>query len=311
MQTAFQRRPITAVRYLNAWYISFIMATNIKSYRFKAGFRHEIEVQPLKKLYTEHRDILSEPHRADFYHIFWFQQAPQVHMVDFKPIHPMNNTLLFVNKHQVQTFQKSQKVTGRVLLFTDNFFAKSNEDLQFIKNSILFNDFFDTATFKVAARSNAIIDCFTEIEKELTEKEDTYTYDILQNLLHTLLLRCERAYRRLGHHEIKKGADLDYTTLFKDLLNHQYKSLRSVRGYAGQINVSEKRLTNATTKTLGKTPKELIDERVMLEAKRLLAHTLHSIKEIGYELGFEEPTNFIKFFKKHAEKTPIEFRASH
>ncbi|SHN10013.1 AraC-type DNA-binding protein [Chitinophaga sp. CF418] len=287
------------------------MATDIKSYRFKAGFRHEIEVLPLKKLYTEYRDILSQPHRADFYHIFWFQQAPQVHVVDFKPIRNLNNTLLFVNKHQVQTFQKIQKVTGKVLLFTDDFFAKSNDDLLFIRNSILFNDFLDTATFKVSARSNPIIECFTEIEEELVEKEDGHTYDILRNLLHTLLLRCEREYRRLGHYEIKKGADLDYTTLFRDLLNSQYKSLRSVRGYASQINVSEKRLTNATTKTLGKTPKELIDERVMLEAKRLLVHTLYSIKEIGYELGFEEPTNFIKFFKKHAEKTPIEFRESH
>jgi len=77
------------------------------------------------------------------------------------------------------------------------------------------------------------------------------------------------------------------------------------------MNVSEKKLTNATKKIAGRTPKELIDDRVMLEAKRLLTHTNHSIKEIGYELGFEEPTNFIKFFKKHAAKTPIEFREMH
>lgn len=287
------------------------MATDIKSYRFKAGFRHEIEILPLKKLHTEQRDIVSQPHRTDFYHIFLFQQAPLAHMVDFKPIHNLNNTLLFVNKHQIQTFQKSQNVTGKVLLFTDDFFAKSNDDLLFIKNSILFNDFLDTATLKLSAKSDILIEHFTKIEEELIKKEDSYTYDILQNLLHTFLLRCEREYRRLGHHEIKKGADLDYITLFKDLLNNQYKSLKSVRGYAGQMNVSEKRLTNATTKTVGKTPKELIDERVMLEAKRLLVHTHDSIKEIGYELGFEEPTNFIKFFKKHAEKTPIEFRESH
>ena len=56
--------------------------------------------------------------------------------------------------------------------------------------------------------------------------------------------------------------------------------------------------------------KELIDERVVLEAKRMLVHTSNSIKEIGFDLGFDEPTNFIKYFRKHEEKTPIEFRKS-
>ena len=46
----------------------------------------------------------------------------------------------------------------------------------------------------------------------------------------------------------------------------------------------------------------------MLEAKRILAHTTESVKEIGYDLGFDEPTNFIKYFKKHSKFTPTEFR---
>ena len=77
------------------------------------------------------------------------------------------------------------------------------------------------------------------------------------------------------------------------------------------MNVSEKRLTNATARTFGKSPKTIIDERVTLEAKRLLIHTNLSIKEVGYDLGFEEPTNFIKYFRKHNNKTPIEFRESY
>lgn len=52
----------------------------------------------------------------------------------------------------------------------------------------------------------------------------------------------------------------------------------------------------------------MIDDRVMLEAKRLLAHTQDTIKEIGYTLGYDEPTNFIKYFKKHNGQTPVEFR---
>ncbi|MEN9701160.1 MAG: hypothetical protein RIR55_475, partial [Bacteroidota bacterium] len=75
--------------------------------------------------------------------------------------------------------------------------------------------------------------------------------------------------------------------------------------------VSEKKLNKSTLKVLGKSPKVLIDERVVLEAKRLLAHTTSSIKEIGFELGFDEPTNFIKYFRKHVASTPIDFRSKY
>ena len=96
--------------------------------------------------------------------------------------------------------------------------------------------------------------------------------------------------------------------LFKDLLETGYKNQKQVNYYAKEIIITEKRLNQATTKVLGKTPKEIIDYRIMLEAKRILAHTTESVKEIGYDLGFDEPTNFIKYFKKHSKFTPTEFR---
>ena len=59
----------------------------------------------------------------------------------------------------------------------------------------------------------------------------------------------------------------------------------------------------------GRTAKEMIDERVALEAKRLLAHTCSSLAEIGCQLGFSEATNFVKFFKRTAGMTPSTFRS--
>jgi AraC family transcriptional regulator, transcriptional activator of pobA len=118
----------------------------------------------------------------------------------------------------------------------------------------------------------------------------------------------ERERRKQGFMELVKGVDFDYTVLFRDLLEMNFKTLKTVGGYAELVHFSEKRLTLATTKTLGKSPKTIIDERVMLEAKRILLHTNLSIKEIGFDLGFEDPTYFIKYFRKHTGRTPIEFR---
>ena len=195
-------------------------------------------------------------------------------------------------------------------MFTDNFFAKTEDDTKYLNSTILFNDLLDIPIIDVKSSPSLLI-AFHAIEAELSKDNDAYHYSLLHNLLHNLLLLAERERRAQGFTEMAKGVDLDYTVLFKDLLAAQFRTLKSVSGYASQMNVSEKRLYHATTTTMGKTPKVIIDEKVMLEAKRLLIHTNLSIKEIGYDLGFEEPTNFIKYFRKHTAKTPIEFRESY
>ena len=74
------------------------------------------------------------------------------------------------------------------------------------------------------------------------------------------------------------------------------------------MGITARRLQQAVAESVGKTPKQLIDDRLLLEAKRLLVYTNHSIKEIGFQLGFEEPTNFSRFFRKQAGHSPAEFR---
>lgn len=138
-------------------------------------------------------------------------------------------------------------------------------------------------------------------------KDDSQVY-ILKNLLHNFLLHSEREKTKQNFIEIKKDANLDYIMLFKDLLETNYKTQKQVNYYAKEMIISEKRLNQATSKIFGKSPKEIIDDRILLEAKRILAHTNESVKEICYYLGFEEPTNFIKYFKKHSAITPTEFR---
>lgn len=284
------------------------MGPNIQLYNFKPGFKHELEILSLTALYSGNREVVIQPHRTNFYQIFWNQSGPRKHVIDFKPLNIPKNAMLFVNKSQVQSFDKSALAKGKLILFTDNFFSKTSDDHKFLNTSILFNDFLDTAVIKLSGANHQLIETFEKLEDELNRPDDSYHYDLLRNLLHNLLMLAERQRRQSGFTEIKKGADLDYLTLFKDLLHKHFKEIKSVSGYASLINVSEKRLAQATMSTLGKTPKQIIDEQVLLEVKRLLAHTTQSIKEICYLLNFEEPTNFIKYFRKHEGITPIEFR---
>lgn len=280
------------------------MESKIKKYIMP----QEFELIGIEQLYNDNSDKLTTLHRIGFYHILWFQKGNPTHLVDFNPIEIRPDTILFLNKDTVQRFDKKSGFDGKAILFTDNFFCKTETDTKYLRNSILFNDLFSVSQIQISETASLFADLFKLMEKELENENDISQPDILKNLLHNFLLLSERERRKQDFTGIKKGADFDYVMLFKDLLEVHYRKLKQVSSYAKMISVTEKRLNQATSKTLDKSPKQMIDERVMLEAKRLLAHTNESIKEIGFDLGFDEPTNFIKYFRKHSNSTPVEFR---
>ena len=284
------------------------MKSDIKKYSFKQGLPQEFELVGIGQLYNNHSDSLTTPHRAGFYHILWFQKGSPTHLVDFNPVKIKPNTILFLNKDTVQRFDKKGGFDGKAILFTDSFFCKTEADIKYLRSSILFNDLFSVSHIQISKTASLFAQLFQLMETELENEKDILQSDILKNLLHNFLLLSERERRKQNFTEIKKNADLDYVMLFKNLLESNYRKLKQVSNYAKKISITAKRLNQATSKILGKSPKQMIDERVMLEAKRLLAHTNESVKEIGYNLGFDEPTNFIKYFRKHSNSTPIEFR---
>lgn len=269
----------------------------------------EIEVIPIRKTLQNHKSI-TRPHRATFYHIVWVQQGTATFLVDFEPVTIQENAFLFINKDRVKALTSDTPHDGKILLFTDDFFARTEDDIASLHSSILFNDLLETTALPVG-HIPSLQTIFNEIETELTHENDAYQYEIVHSLLSALLTSAERERKRSGYTEIAKDQHLAYTIQFKDLLERQFAVQKSVNSYAGGLNISEKKLTSATLRTLGKSPKALIDERVMLEAKRLLVHTGFSVKEIGYKLGFDDPAYFGKYFRKHSGKTPADFRGSY
>jgi AraC-like DNA-binding protein len=284
------------------------MTTDIKKYDFKTGLPQEFEIVDIGELYLNFKDTLTTTHRTGFYHIIWFQKGTPTHLVDFNPIKIKSNTLLFLNKDTVHRFDHKTKFEGKAILFTDSFFCKTEADTKILRNNILFNDLFSVSKIQINKHTKLFAELLQQMTNELQNVKDNSQADILKNLLHNFLLHSEREKRKQNFIEIKKDADLDYVMLFKDLLEKYYKTQKQVNFYAKEMIISEKRLNQATSKLLGKTSKEIIDDRILLEAKRILAHTTESVKEICYYLGFEEPTNFIKYFKKHSNFTPTEFR---
>lgn len=253
---------------------------------------------------------MTVPHRADFYHILIVREGKGIHLVDFKPVKLSSNSVLFIKKGKVHFFDETEDMQGELILFTENFFCRNHDDLKFIQSTILFNDLLETTPLKFKDKKGLMVVLDT-MKSELANQPKEFHHEILQNLLHNFMIEAHREKRSQGFKELPKGANLDYTLLFNQLLETHFLKVKSVKEYATLIHVSEKRLSQATTDIVGKSPKEIINERVILEAKRLLVYTNQAIKEIAFHLGFGETTNFIKYFKLQTQETPMEFRESH
>ncbi len=281
----------------------------IKKYKFKDSSDLQVEVIDLEKLTIQKKNYIINPHRTNFYHIFLFDYCQPIHFVDFKPIQVKPYSLLFIDKDRVHQFDQLLSYNGNLLIFTEDFFCRTESDTKFLKSSILFNDI-DYQPFIALNKTNfqkysAICESITE---EMMLPNDDLQPLLLKNLLQNFLIHAEREKRKQGYNERPKGADLDYTLLFRDFLEQNFMKFKTVSEYANLICISEKRLGQATAKIVGKSPKEIINDRLLLEAKRLLVHTNLTIKEIGQELGFEDPAYFARYFKKNSKNTPVKFR---
>jgi len=285
------------------------MPATIDKYEFKEGLPHEFEILDLETLFNFASNKLTALHRTGFYHIIWFEKGEADHLVDFDPVHVSANTILFLNKDIVHRFDPAGNFAGKMIIFTDGFYCRNEQDAKFLKSSELFNAIHGTTQIHIRGKLVQVLNDLVILMDEEAEKvKDFRQSAIIQNFLHNFLLLAEREQGSQPANMTAKGSDYDLVLLFKDLLEHRFLQRKLISDYAREMFVTEKRLNQATSKILGKTAKDVTDDRMVLEAKRLLSYTSKNVKEISTDLGFEEPTNFIKYFRKHNGLTPIEFR---
>jgi AraC family transcriptional activator of pobA len=133
---------------------------------------------------------------------------------------------------------------------------------------------------------------------------------VIRYLIKSLLIVFEREHRKVPdtNSHLTSQYELQYLQ-FRELLEDNYKDSFSVSDYSDRLYISTKTLITITKAMVAKTPSHLIAERTILEAKRLLAFTALKVNEIGYKLGFDDPSYFVKFFKRHVKTSPSNYRA--
>ncbi|MEM8887375.1 MAG: helix-turn-helix transcriptional regulator [Bacteroidota bacterium] len=285
------------------------MRADIPSISFKPAIENlELEIVKVEELFSRKLDRLKhdpqQPHRPSFNILLLPMEGKGKHMVDFQEYSLEAGDVLVIAKGQVHAFEKSPQYKGYLLLFTEDFILHyfPEESLKLL--SRLYNYHIGSPLLKDQGFVQALID---EIARELAHDSDFAKNHILAALLSVFLLRLERENLKMDAPEQKQG-QYDVFNSFRLLVEKNFSNTRNGLDYAEKLSLSYKSLNKLCKGFTGKTAKQFIDDYLMLEAKRNLLASSLSVKEISYKMGFDELSNFVKFFKKHLAITPHAFR---
>ncbi|MBK3580729.1 AraC family transcriptional regulator [Streptomyces sp. MBT65] len=244
-------------------------------------------------------------HRVDFHTLTLVTEGSGEHAVDFVTYPCGPGTLLWIRPGQVQSFVRTGTANGTHLLFTPAFPPHSSSADRLV------NEWYGPACWQLGASGDYAVlsTLLAQLRAEYGRPEQTVSAEILQLLLATVLLQLDRLPHPHGGGDPHAGGEV--YTRFRTELELSYATTRRAADYAQRLGYTVKTLTRACTAATGQPVKHVIDNRVALEAQRLLAHTDEPVATIARRLGFPEPTNFGKFFTRHTGVTPGAFRLAH
>lgn len=240
------------------------------------------------------------------YAIYWIQEGSGTYNIDFNQYQFDDNVLFFLSPGQVFTVDSEQIKTAYKLTFVKDFYCIQTHDAEVACNGILFNNIYETPFVKPCKKDTDKLDFILTSLLEEFQQNETAQYDMLQAYLKQFIISAVRVKKE--NHVVKEDVE---TRLFKDfslLVEQNYKTLHSVTDYAKRLGLSPKSITKHFQKAGTTSPSEFIKNRILLEAKRLLIYTDKTVKEIAFELGFNDPAYFTRFFTKAISKSPLQFK---
>ncbi|MEO1515409.1 MAG: helix-turn-helix transcriptional regulator [Bacteroidota bacterium] len=286
---------------------------NIPDIDFEQGQQKAFEFQ-----IVSNREILSgnfrgghtpfRPHRIQFYAILFVIEGEGRHFIDFNSHTYKRGSIIFIAKDQVQRFERNLKREAFLMLFTQAFLEKSSMGSNLMQQLSLYNYHLYTPVLQLEERQMGLfMGLIRQMKREFAATEDSLTEEIILSSLKIFLCLAERIRKEKMDFSGPRRYHKAFTD-FEKLLQQHLLQERQVSFYANQLSISTKKLNRITQSVVQQTAKNYIHSLLILEIKRLLVNTSLSIKEIAFTSGFEEPTNFVKYFKKFAQLTPGEFR---
>jgi AraC-like DNA-binding protein len=260
-----------------------------------AGHDLDLEVVELEGLLRRiSRDVLRRPQRVEFRLLIAVVRGRCVHMIDFERHEAGPGCWLCIMPGQVQQFCFDDRWQGWLLAFRSEFLLSAATELPV------------QVAMRGAAQA-ASLRCLRQLHDDLNlDVPREAKQSLLRYQLHALLVRLLVAAgtNPPGHDPMSRHR----YERWRHQLEQDFRNYHDVAHFARRLGLSERTLSRVTRQFTDASPKSLISARLSLEARRLLVHTDLPAASIAAELGFDEPTNFAKFFRHHVLCTPGEFR---
>jgi AraC-like DNA-binding protein len=280
-------------------HITFNSATN-DDYGF--------EIVPIDRIADNKEKYLHNPelpHQLKFYNLIFFTEGTGRHFIDFNWYPVTENSLIYLTKDQVNAFDFSNNLKGFCLIFTERYFVDCFSNLSKDFMFRLFNPQLFSPILQIPKQSD-FSTYFNLLQQEFSDSNAFNQKTIIESLFVILVSKAENL-KQNETFQLNDTSKIKIFQKFTSLIEKYLGKSRSADFYAKELTITYKHLNTICKELVNKTAKTVIDDFIILQAKRNLINSTLKITELAYKLGFEDPTNFSKYFKKHTSLTPNAF----
>jgi len=245
---------------------------------------------------------LNDPGRKDFFEIVWLQHEYPLHTIKEEDQPGRGDWIYLIPPYRVHQLNKAGK-NGILLSFKRDFLEEGDKEF-YLDIFKIFNIQGEFSCLPLSAETALELSkIYSLLAEEYQQKHTSFV--ILKALLKVFLLKLIRIKE---HVFTTQDVNQKRVYEFMILLEENYQQERNAEYYASELGLSSKRLNQILKEKLDKTVMQLIHDRIILEAKRQIIHSEHTLKEIAYAMGFTDRPYFSRFFKKQTGTSPEDFQ---
>lgn len=260
------------------------------------------------KGYLSRNRHLSVLHKHSFYHLVYFTSGSGSHVIDFESFPVKKGMIYFMRPGQVHQWNFKGNVDGFIINFSPSFFQRYLSASDITGQFSFFKGNAAEQVMVLNTKGRQEVETLFQLIMQEKEQAQKLAPLMIASLLTELLVKVQRHAGALEKTDKKKSYNTVMLYKFQSLIEDNYLELKLPKDYAAMLHTTPGRLNAICKEQLDISAGELIRNRIILEAKRLLVNFELSVSFIAAELNFPDASYFVKFFKKYVGTTPDVFR---
>ncbi len=262
----------------------------------------------LSKHLEKNKKLVYKPHKHDFYLCILFTEGTGLHEIDFTTFTVQPGAVFFLKPGQTHSWQFDSTPNGYIFFHTQSFYELNFSSHFLTQFPFYYSQKNTPALYINADETQYLATKFKELYQEY-QQINAFQELKITSLLNAIYIDLARLYIHLKPQEVNSSIRyMETLRLLENEIDKHYLLEKSASFYANALHISPKHLNRIVKTTLNKTTSELIMERVILEAKRMIVHTQNSLSHISETLGFEDYAYFSRVFKTKVGITPLGFK---